>query len=155
VVGLSESEVRSIRAAVARAERRRARELLGRRDFERALYAGDPRELDTIFRDSMERLTERDWSGRESEWRRLSQLVTQPFSSDEYLHARFVQCQLRRHIRDSRPHGLFEAGTGTFLLRAIVEPGAKLGADDLMRMATGRAIDPHAYLEDELRLETP
>ncbi len=130
----------------------RARELLGRLRFEQAAYAAGGRDLDALYQSELSEATGLDRGADREGWRALTHLASQPFSSEEYLLARLIQCQLRRTLRAHHGATLLDPAVGRALRESVIAPGARANWHELIEKATGNPPSFDAYLEDELKL---
>ncbi len=119
--------------------------------FESALYADPDDDLDARWWDLVERHQEiRRPPGRAApDWAAKIHLSTSPVYYQNYLLGETLAAQLGQTIRERTGRGVVgNAGAGHFLLHQVIRPGASVRWDELVRRATGRALDPRVYLLD-------
>jgi len=160
--GAPESEARAAADAIARAMR--AQLLVQTRwelvmcHMERALYENPDQDLDTRWWDLVERFqgVPRPDARRAPDWASKIHFSIAPVYYHNYLLGEMMASQLQAHIQSQVLGGgpdvwkryVTSPEVGTFLREKLYRPGRSFDWQETLRRATGRALDPSAFIAE-------
>lgn len=118
-------------------------------DFEREAYADPSQDLSLLYWKMLKTYLKIPAHPEIMVWAQIPHLVTHPVYVQNYLLADLIAAQVRAQLRERQGGILGHPETGAFLESSLFRHGARFPTADLLRYATGRALDA-GFLVNEL-----
>ena len=122
--------------------------------FERELYRDPEQDLNTLWWDLVERYQHiRPVDGRsEPDWAAKIHVATVPVYYQNYILGELTASQLEDHILEHHVGGsgsmVNRKEVGQYLIDEVFTPGKRHTWEALVEQATGKPLDPQAFMDD-------